>query len=405
MGDLRTREFDTMEERNIAVYLDFENLALGAEETYPSQMLPLKLGPIIDYLATKGNICIRKAYADWSNPAFSVYQRDLIEAGFEMIHMPGTSSRGKAGADVKLAIDAVEMLDVSEHLNSIVIGSGDTDFIPLIQRLRSRGKEVIVIGFEHTVGTLLKRNCTEYRGLEEILGEQEKEAVSIDVVHEAGNERGRDLMLRYLSTYLPDEPVPMERLKPDLLRLDPSFSERRFGYKTFKNYVESFVGDLVERIETNPTTGLPQVLFKEVERAEIPDKSAREKATQFLNANLKFPKKISDVEVMSSSLYNIMDENDYLSMREMVTLISKDTKGISKLAIRKFINTLFTSHAFTAEASPSYVPLATRRFKLGDGIRTSVAIKEEYLDRIREILEGKFPDLEEDDIAVLVRGG
>lgn len=394
-----------MEERNIAVYLDFENLALGAEETYPSQMKPLRLGPVIDYLATKGNICVRKAYADWSNHAFSVYQRDLIEAGFEMIHLPGTTARGKAGADVKLAIDAVEMLDLFESLNSVVIGSGDTDFIPLIQRLRARGKDVIVIGFEHTVGTLVKRNCTEYKGLEEILGEHEKEAVSIDVVHETEMDGARNLMLRYISTDFPYDPVPMERLKPDLLRLDPSFSERRYGFRTFKDFVKSFEGDLVKKIESNRSTGLPQVWFQEVERTEIPDKSAFETASQFLNVNLKFPRKTSDVETMSASLYEIMNNNDYLPMREMSTLISENMKGTSKITVRKFINTLFTSHAFTAEMSHSYVPLASRQFKLKDGIRTSEAIKEIYLDRIGEILGGKFPDLEDGDITRLIHRG
>ncbi len=390
-----------MDERNIAVYLDFENLALGAEETYPSQMKPLRLGPVIDYLATKGNICVRKAYADWSNHAFSVYQRDLIEAGFEMIHLPGTTVRGKAGADVKLAIDAVEMLDKFESLDSIVIGSGDTDFIPLIQRLRARGKDVIVIGFEHTVGTLVKRNCTEYKGLEEILGKHEEEAVSIDIV-QRDKDSARNLMLRYIGTDFPDGPVPMERLKPDLLRLDPSFSEKRYGYRTFKDFVESFEGDLVMKIEANRNTGLPQVIFKEVERTEIADKTALEKAAQFLSANLKFPKKMADVETMSSSLYEILDKDDYLPMRDMSTIINKKTRGISKITIRKFINTLFTSHAFSAEVSHSYVPLVSRRFKLKDGIRNPEAIKEIYLDRIGEILGGKFPDLEDDDITRLI---
>ncbi|MCK4444255.1 MAG: NYN domain-containing protein [Thermoplasmata archaeon] len=387
-----------MEEGNIAVYLDFENLALGAEETYPSQMKPLKMAPIIDYLTTKGNICVRKAYADWSNSAFSGYQRDLIEVGFEMIHLPGTSARGKAGADVKLAVDAIEMLDSFESLDIFVIGSGDTDFIPLIQRLRARGKNVIVIGFEHSVGTLVQRNCTEYKCLEEILGEHEKEAVSVDVGHETGMEDARQLMLRYTNTSFPEGPVAMSRLKLDLLRLDPSFSERRYGYRSFKEFVESFVGDIIERIEPDPTTGLPQIVLREAEPLVVVDKSVVETATQFLRMNLKFPSCLSDADTMSATLLDTLDDHEFLSMKEMASHIYENSNDIRKATIRKFVNTLFTGDAFAEEVVGSYVPLASRRFKLKERIQSSDMIRETYLDRVTEIVDRKFPELEGEDI-------
>ena len=391
-----------MEEGNIAVYLDFENLALSAEEIYPSQKKPLGLNPIIDYLASKGNICLRKAYANWSNPAFSFYQRDLIEAGFEMIHLPGTTAKGKTGADVRLAIDAIEMLELFNSIDTYVIGSGDSDFIPLIQRLRARGKKVIVIGFEHSVGTLVKRNCTEYKSLEEILGEQEREAISINIGHETEIENTRKLMVRYLNTISPEGPVAMAKLKQDLLRLDSSFSEKRIGFKTFKDFIKSFEGDIVERIESDPTTKLPRVLFNEITPLKIRDKSTVEKAIQFLKMNLKFPSVLSDIDKMSSTLLKILSNNEYLSMKEMSVRINKELKGISKISIRKFINTLFTNHAFKGELSSSYIPLASRKFNLKDSIKNPDAIKEIYLDRVVEILNNRFPELGDEDIKNII---
>jgi hypothetical protein len=92
-----------MSETNVAIYLDFENLAISAEQVYPSKDMPLNLRPILDYAASLGNICIKKAYADWLKPAMSQYQRTLVESGFELVHLPETTSQGKNGGDVRLA--------------------------------------------------------------------------------------------------------------------------------------------------------------------------------------------------------------------------------------------------------------------------------------------------------------
>ena len=122
-----------MEGSSIAVYLDFENLAISADTVYPSKRKPLLIEPILDFAASKGVICLKKAYADWSKDMFSQYQTRLMEQGFELVHLPETNSQGKNGSDVRLAIDVMDYLGVYAEVSTFIIGSGDTDFIPLIQ--------------------------------------------------------------------------------------------------------------------------------------------------------------------------------------------------------------------------------------------------------------------------------
>ncbi len=159
---------------NVAIYLDFENLALSADTVYPSKTRPLLIEPIVDYATTKGNIAIKRAYADWSKTMFMQYQSMLMQQGFELVHLPETNSQGKNGSDVRLAIDVMEHLEMYPKVNTIVIGSGDSDFVPLIQRVRMRSKEVIAMGFEHSVGRLVKINSVEFKPLEELLGRPEE---------------------------------------------------------------------------------------------------------------------------------------------------------------------------------------------------------------------------------------
>ncbi|MEL6843165.1 MAG: NYN domain-containing protein, partial [Bacteroidota bacterium] len=158
-----------MEGGNVAIYLDFENLAISADTVYPSRVGPLSIDPIVEFALDKGAIRIKRAYADWSRDLFAQYQPKLMEKGFELIHLPATNLQGKNGSDVRLAIDVMEMLEQFSDIDFVIIGSGDTDFIPLIQRLRSRGKTVLVLGFEHSVGNLVKLNSAAFKSLEELL--------------------------------------------------------------------------------------------------------------------------------------------------------------------------------------------------------------------------------------------
>ena len=111
-----------MEEQKVAIYLDFENLAISAETIYPSQDRPLALQPLVDYATTKGAILIKKAYADWSKEIFAQYQTMLMEQGFELIHLPETNLQGKNGSDVRLAVDVMEFVELFPGIDTLLIG-------------------------------------------------------------------------------------------------------------------------------------------------------------------------------------------------------------------------------------------------------------------------------------------
>lgn len=395
-----------MDEENIAVYLDFENLVLSAEEVYPSKEKALSLAPIIEYISSRGNICIKKSYADWSKQIFSRYQRSLVEYGFEMIHLPATTAKGKNGADVRLAIDAIENMASFEIIDTFIIGSGDTDFLALIQRIRSRGKKVIILGFEHSAGALIKTSSSEFISLDELLGKPEKESLSSDLIQKVNNSYGRDLMIRYVNNKNDDEPVQMSKLKVYLLRLDPSFSEKKFGFSTFKKYVESLIGDVVDHIGSASDSGLPIVFFNVDEtpiRNENKGENITEEAKSFLIKNLKYLEKSTDRAEISQLLINIFNEKKEISMHDMIEDIFSKTEGMTKINIRKFINTLFIGNAFVSEKDKVTGSLLTRPFKLDQSIQNPESMEQKYKNRILEILENRFPDLNEETLKEMLK--
>jgi len=383
-----------MTDDNVAVYLDFENLAISAEEVYPSKERPLLLGPIVDYVTTKGTVCIKRAYADWSKPVFSRYQRMLIEHGFELVHLPGTTTQGKNGSDVKLAIDAMENMELFKMVTTFVIGSGDTDFIPLIQRILARGKKAVVIGFDHSVGNLLRKNCTEFKLLEELIGQPEKDSVSSDLTEDVGRSYGRDLMVRYVVNKSNDSPVPMAKLKLDLLRLDPSFSEKKMGFKSFKQFVKSLEEDVVEKIESSQDSGLDLVFFKDVELASRKDVDVKDEAKRFLTKKLRYLRESSKRTEITTLLFNAFQETDTMSMAEMREAVFSKTKGIPKISIRKFINTLFIAHAFVLNKDSAKEPLLERPVKIQETITGPKSLEQIYLNRVIDILNSRFPELD-----------
>lgn len=397
-----------MEGPNVAIYLDFENLAISAETVYPSREKPLSLEPIVDFAASKGVICTRKAYADWSKHTFSQYQNRLMDQGFELIHLPETNQQGKNGSDVRLAVDVMEYLEFYQGVQTFIIGSGDTDFIPLIQRLRARGKDVIIVGFEHSVGNLVKRNSTEFKGLEDLIGKPEAESPSSDLAGERDASYGRRLMLRVQRTHhSEDEPVFMSQLKQQLLRIDPSFSEKELGFSSFKQFVQSFEGDIVARIETHDET-LPLVYLRNPgEESPLPRPSAQvDDAFQFLTRRLRYshdPQRRLD---MAAGLLACYGQASLLSMNEMFERISTHLdRRIPKTDIKKYINTLFTGGAFATSPEHPNGPLLSRPFHLAAALDRPEALDQVYIRRISEILQSRYTDLAVEDIlSLLVEG-
>jgi len=154
----------TPDNRNIAVFCDFENVAIGIKEAnYPD----FKIRPILERLLLKGSIVVKKAYCDWDR--YKEFKRDMHEAAFELIEIPHARQSGKNSADIRMVVDALDLCYTKTHIDAFVIISGDSDFSPLVSKLKENGKSVIGIGVRGSASSLLIGNCDEFIFYEDLV--------------------------------------------------------------------------------------------------------------------------------------------------------------------------------------------------------------------------------------------
>jgi uncharacterized protein (TIGR00288 family) len=154
----------TPDTHNFAVFCDFENVAIGLKEgNHPD----FKIRPVLERLLLKGSIVVKKAYCDWDR--YKEYKRDMHEAAFELIEIPHVRQSGKNSADIRMVVDALDLCYTKTHIDAFVIISGDSDFSPLISKLKENGKSVIGIGVRGSASSLLIGNCDEFIFYEDLL--------------------------------------------------------------------------------------------------------------------------------------------------------------------------------------------------------------------------------------------
>src|SRR2546427_2870967 len=143
-------------ERSLAIFIDFENLALG----FQGRRDRFDIARVLARLVEKGKIVAKKAYADWNR--FANYTAPLHEAAIELIEIPRRNQTGKNSADIRLCVDAMDLAYSKEHIDTFVIVSGDSDFSPLVSKLKELGKHVIGLGMQESTSDLLRDNCDEF---------------------------------------------------------------------------------------------------------------------------------------------------------------------------------------------------------------------------------------------------
>src|SRR5713226_2864835 len=163
----------TDNERSLAIFVDFENLALG----FQGRRDRFDIHRVLERLVEKGKIVAKKAYADWSR--FGAYTAHLHEAAIELIEIPRRSQTGKNSADIRLCVDAMDLAYSKEHIGTFVIVSGDSDFSPLVSKLKELGKHVIGLGMQESTSELLRDNCDEFIYYED-LGQSPTMAQALD---------------------------------------------------------------------------------------------------------------------------------------------------------------------------------------------------------------------------------
>ncbi|MGH2729950.1 MAG: NYN domain-containing protein, partial [Actinomycetota bacterium] len=219
----------TDEEERIALFVDFENLAIGARDRGEK----LDAGVIMNALSERGRVVVRRAYADWN--LFTEYREGLVAQRIEMIEVPQrTGMVRKNAADIKLAVDALELAFERAFVTTFVIASGDSDFTPLVLKLRELDKRVIGVGVEGSTSELLPGACDEFLFYERLLGPGTSKSAPRRRGRRGGEEEeATDLaaISRLVTQTLSglqrstDGPVLSSTIKRALLRKDPTFSE------------------------------------------------------------------------------------------------------------------------------------------------------------------------------------
>ncbi len=218
----------------IAVFIDFENVALWAEQEF----LDFELTPVVEYLQSRGPVVIKRCYGDWSR--FSRYREDLMNNAVDLIQIYSVRA-GKNRADIRMALDAMETAITRSQVQTFAIISGDSDFGPLVNKLREYGRYTLGIGPRAVTHPLLSRACDEFVYLEAVLGDLNEIDGLVDLPTRADSEAARNLLVKALRIHgqRGELPVLATNLKQSMLMLDPAFNETNFGYAQFKNWLDN----------------------------------------------------------------------------------------------------------------------------------------------------------------------
>jgi uncharacterized LabA/DUF88 family protein len=222
------------DEQRLALFIDYENIAIGVRDAhYPKFDINL----VLERLLEKGKVLVKRAYADWSR--YGDARRSFHEAALELIEVPQKSLGGKNSADIRLVVDAMDMSLQKEHINCFVIASGDSDFSPLVSKLKENNKYVIGLGVKNSTSDLLMENCDEFIFYEDLVRGQQRQLPQIANVSDK---------LRECFELLVDSVQALQRenkevlwgsmVKETMKRKKPSFNETYYGFRSFSHLLE-----------------------------------------------------------------------------------------------------------------------------------------------------------------------
>ncbi|AOJ37475.1 NYN domain protein [Burkholderia lata] len=241
---------------SMAVFCDFENVALGVRD---AKYEKFDIKPVLERLLLKGSIVVKKAYCDWDR--YKGFKASMHEASFELIEIPHVRQSGKNSADIRLVVDALDLCYTKSHVDTFVIISGDSDFSPLVSKLRENAKKVIGVGVKKSTSDLLVANCDEFIFYDDLVREQQRALAKREQQQRAGNggakrpdepSRKHDLDARKaeaialaVETF---DALASERddvgkiwasvLKSAIKRRKPDFNESYYGFRAFGNLLD-----------------------------------------------------------------------------------------------------------------------------------------------------------------------
>ena len=235
---------------NMALFCDFENIALGVRDANYEKF---DIGKVLERLLLKGSIVVKKAYCDWER--YKAFKTPMHEASFELIEIPHVRQSGKNSADIRMVVDALDLCYTKEHVDTFVIVSGDSDFSPLVSKLRENNKVVIGVGVKKSTSDLLMANCDEFIFYDDLVREKPKKraakkkapaAAETEAEAEAapkstgGEDKKQDAVDLVMETIealfaerRSEEKIWGSMVKQALKRRQPGFNESYYGYRSF----------------------------------------------------------------------------------------------------------------------------------------------------------------------------
>jgi uncharacterized protein (TIGR00288 family) len=220
-------------EQRIALFIDFENIALGVRD---AQYKKFDINLVLQRLIEKGRIVFKKAYADWTR--YSEYKREFHEAAIELIDIPQRGYTGKNSADIRMVVDAMDLIGSKGHITTFVICSGDSDFSPLVSKLKESDKNVLGVGVKSSTSNLLISNCDEFIFYEDLVRET-RALPSIENLPKKQQDVFR-LMLDSIQALQREnyDVIWGSMVKQTMQRKQPYFNETYYGYKSFSELLE-----------------------------------------------------------------------------------------------------------------------------------------------------------------------
>jgi uncharacterized LabA/DUF88 family protein len=241
----------TMNESKIALFIDFENIAIGVTD---AKYKKFEVSLLLERLLEKGKIVVKRAYSDWDK--FPDYKRELHEAAIELIEIPGRKYSGKNSADIRMVVDAMDMAWSKDHINMFVVASGDSDFSPLVSKLKENDKYVIGVGVKNSSSDLLIDNCDEFIFYEDLVRGVTK-APAVAAVGDKKKSEVFKLLIDSIKALMRENKEILwgSMVKQTMQRKKPTFNEEYYGYNTFSDLLEDAQTNNIIKIKRDVKSG------------------------------------------------------------------------------------------------------------------------------------------------------
>jgi uncharacterized protein (TIGR00288 family) len=263
------------ETTNLALFCDFENIALGVRDARYAQF---DITRVLERLLLKGSIVVKKAYCDWER--YKEFKAGMHHAGFELIEIPHVKQSGKNSADIRMVVDALDLCYTKPHVDTFVVISGDSDFSPLVSKLRENNKGVIGVGVKNSTSDLLIANCDEFIYYDDLVREQAKsrraprkrasaqtatatqaggETKDSDAKDEDKKQEAFDLVLATIEALFAErgaeDKIWGSMVKQTLKRRSPGFNESYYGFRSFNTLLEEAAKRKLIALERDDKSG------------------------------------------------------------------------------------------------------------------------------------------------------